>query len=371
MNISNNTTTQVILPTSNDVIQPIAFYVLTWLFFALCDIALVVRLYIRYACFRRLWYDDYLMLVALVLHTAVAILIQLFLKNAYDLEKAENGDLSVMGPDFLPNSGKAFVAIGASINITMVGVLMIKLSFLLFFRRLGTNVRFFNPVWWGILLFTVAASAAQIGMQYFHCFFADINDIFSDRCTSEPALHRIFINSVFSAIVDALSDFLKYDVYMVLVLLRVQLCQKITNTSPRAWSAFLVACIVSFRALFVQRESSIDARQEKQQQREAAYRSAKRRGWRARARQMHDSVLDTFRSAEEISGVDQRKPQRLPDVPSGLMTVNFEDGNNWGKTLPESNVGSNMKVSNERDASSTGTIFQCCNTTCEYSSTRL
>ncbi|KAK8080330.1 hypothetical protein PG997_008148 [Apiospora hydei] len=148
------------------------------------------------------------MLVALVLYTAEAILIQLFVENAYDLEKAENGDLSVIGPDFLSNSGKAFVALGTSINITMVGVLVIKLSFLLFFRRLGTNIRFFNPVWWGIMLFTVAASAAQIGMQDFQCFFANVNDILSDRCTSEPVLHRIFINAVFSAIVDALSDFL-------------------------------------------------------------------------------------------------------------------------------------------------------------------
>ncbi|KAK7956419.1 uncharacterized protein PG986_005641 [Apiospora aurea] len=169
---------------------------------------MAVRLYIRYACFRRLWYGDYIMLIALVLHTAEAILIQLFVRNAYDLAKAENGDLSVTGPDFLPNSGKAFAALGASITITMVGVLVIELSFLIFFRRLGTNIRFFNPVWWSVLLFTVAGTATQIGMQAFQCYFSDINDIFSDRCTSETVLHRNFINPVFSAVVDALSDLL-------------------------------------------------------------------------------------------------------------------------------------------------------------------
>ncbi|KAK7974517.1 hypothetical protein PG989_016365 [Apiospora arundinis] len=405
MDAGNNNTTQIILPTSNDVIESTAFYVLTWLFFGLCTIALFIRLYIRLACFRKLWYDDYLMLVAYVLHTAEAILIQLFLKDAYDLEKAERGDMSVMGPEFLPNSRKAFVALGTSINITMVGVLIIKLSFMLFFRRLGTNIRYFNAVWWGILLFTVAAAAAQIGMQDFGCFFADITYILSEKCTSDTVLHRIFINAIFSAIVDALSDFLivglpiavlwrsrisrskKLLLTVVFGLVSVTIAvtivrgsvfhssytgsgkiQSATFTWFWFYCEFSVACIVSFRALFVQREKSVNAREEEKQQREAAYLSARRRGWRARARQMHDSVLDTFRSAEDMSRTG--KSNGLPDVPSGLMTVNFEDDNNWGRNLPSSTTGRETNVSDERDSSSTGTTFKGSATTCEYVNAR-
>lgn len=79
------------------------------------------------------------MFVALVLHGIEAILIQLFVRYAYDLESVEKGDTSKIGPDFLSNTKKGFVAVGTCINMTIVGVFIVKLNFLLFFRRFTTN----------------------------------------------------------------------------------------------------------------------------------------------------------------------------------------------------------------------------------------
>lgn len=180
--------------------------ILTWLFFALCIVAFAIRAYIRYVCFRRLFFEDYLILVALVLHSAEAVLIQIFVPILYDLEAVQNGDTSKIGPDFFSESRKGFISVGCGMLITLVGVLLVKLNFLFFFRRLGTNVQYFTILWWIVMLFTVAGTVAQIGTLLFGCFFGDVNYIFG-QCATPENNRRVMINAIFSSVVDAVSDF--------------------------------------------------------------------------------------------------------------------------------------------------------------------
>ena len=178
------------------------------MFFGLCIVAISARLYIRYTCFRRLVLEDYLMLFALVLHSAEAVLIQLFARYMYDVEAVEKGDYSVIGPDFFPNSKKAFASLGASVNLTTVGVFIIKINFLIFFKRLGAGIRKFDIAWWAVTIFTVGVTIAMLGMQAFGCFFGSTDYIFSEHCAAEPALGYIYAVAIFSATADALSDIL-------------------------------------------------------------------------------------------------------------------------------------------------------------------
>jgi hypothetical protein len=148
------------------------------------------------------------MLFALSLLTSEAVLAQLYVHHLYDLEAAGKGDISKITADFFTNSKKGLTALGTCLNLIMVGVLAVKINFLLFFRRLGQAIRMFNVAWWAILIFTVAVTIAQIGMQQFGCFFNDMTYVFSKKCTDEAAFKRTFFNTVFSAIADALSDLL-------------------------------------------------------------------------------------------------------------------------------------------------------------------
>lgn len=108
---------------------------------------------------------------------------------------------------------------------------------------------------------------------------------------------------------------------------------------------------MSFRTLFVQRNNKASDEQREQLRREAAYQSALRRGWRAKARHFHDSLLDTCRSLEDWSGSDESLGLRgLPAVPSGLMTVDFNDDNNWSRGVTRDGI-SNEKASLESPAS--------------------
>ncbi|KAH8883486.1 hypothetical protein GQ53DRAFT_752963 [Thozetella sp. PMI_491] len=366
-------------PTANDDISPPAFYSLTWIFFALCNIAFAVRAYIRYACFRRFLLEDYIMMFALLLHNVEAVLIQLFVGYAYDLEAVEKGDYSKIGPNFFDNSHKAFIGIGTSVNLTIVGVLLVKINFMIFFRRLGEHIQKFNILWWGVLLFTIAGAAAQIGMQEFNCFFGKIEDIFSGMCTSDAALHRIFFNAIFSATVDAVSDFLilgfpvvllwksristKKKLALTLIFGLVFLTIAITivrgsifhqvydgtgvkgsmQSATFTWFwfycefsvAFIIACVVSFRTLFVQQRNQSSIRYNEEQRREAEYRDAMQRGWRVRLRHFHDSVIYTCKSLEGYSSSDASSMamRGIPQTGMGLMTVDFNDDTNWRRDL--------------------------------------
>ncbi|KAF2832522.1 hypothetical protein CC86DRAFT_401289 [Ophiobolus disseminans] len=365
--------------TSNPVISVTTFYVMNWLFFAICTVAITARLYIRYVCFRRLILEDYLMLFAWVLHSADAILVQLWVRYQYDLEAVGKGDLSKLTPNFMPNSKKGFAALGASVNLTMVGVLIVKLNFLIFFRRLGRNIHRFNIAWWAILVFTVGTTVAQIAMQNFGCFFGDVTYIFSAHCEDMAVLKHIMFNAIFSAVADALSDLFiialpvtilwksrinkrkKFVLTLVFGLVFFTISITIvrgsvfhdvygnvsksgggrmqSGTFTWFWFyvefsvAFIIACIVSFRTLFVQRKNESEDRDQVRQWREQLHGSAIRRDLRPKARKMYDSLLDTCKTLEGVSKNDDgRSMHGLPSVPTGLMTVNFEDDNNWAMT---------------------------------------
>jgi len=99
--------------------------------------------------------------------------------------------------------------------------------------------------------------------------------------------------------------------------------------------AFIIACVVSFRTLFVQKSKKKQDALRQQQRREEAYRSAIRRGrgWRNKFQQIQDSMLYTCKELEGWSGSEAETlaMRGLPTVPSGLMTVDFDDDSNWAK----------------------------------------
>lgn len=107
-------------------------------------------------CFHRLLVEDYLMLLALAMHNVEAVLAQIYAKYVFDLEAVLNGDLSRITTNFTPNSQKAFVALGICINLSMIGILIVKINFSLFLRRIGANIGGrFNVMWWAVVLFTL------------------------------------------------------------------------------------------------------------------------------------------------------------------------------------------------------------------------
>lgn len=149
------------------------------------------------------------MLLALAMHNVEVVLIQVYAKYAFDMEAVQRGDLSRMTPEFMPNNHKAFVALGICVNMSMVGIVIVKLTFLLFFRRIVVHTgRGFNMIWWGVALFTIAGAVAQLAMMEYRCIYGPIEQIVNSEACNGPYIRWLMITSIFSAVQDAVSDLL-------------------------------------------------------------------------------------------------------------------------------------------------------------------
>lgn len=83
----------------------------------------------------------------------------------------------------------------------------VKLSFLLFFRRLGDRVPKFNWFWWPIVLFVIAIWLASIGDAPYKCELGSTETL-NAYCTTEPANRFTEIIIQVNCVLDVLSDFL-------------------------------------------------------------------------------------------------------------------------------------------------------------------
>ncbi|KAK8066881.1 hypothetical protein PG997_013628 [Apiospora hydei] len=409
-----------------------AFYALAWVIFAACTVAFGIRLYIRHACFHRLLVDDYLMLIALCMLGTVAVLIQVYVRYGYQLQAFQQGDMSHFGPHSFQDYSKAFMATGVSVIVEMIGIFIVKLTFLLFFRRLGAKVDWFTRMWWGscsslsllrwpssefrtiavsseaptIYSLVVAATALSPCSEYSFLPSSPSRQMLSPMFSVSPHLSFVPIELKHAAPEEIQAN---YAIALVLCLpviilwrSRIEIRKKIiltfvfglasltiaitiirgsifhnafdadgriTKSSQSitfTWFwwycefgvSFLISCIVSFRSLFVQRRNHSLDRQEKQRQGQGP-RSGGRLDWRARIYRFHDSVVDTAKTLDGWHDGDSGTTlamhnQQLPDVPPGLMTVDFNDDGNWKKKTREGQVDSSL--SGERPVSARSLI---------------
>lgn len=131
------------------------------------------RIYTRVKVFRRLFWDDALVFVAWLLLLAIAILGQFMKGPTYLVVAIGTGEV-LPPPDFLqqlqlyPRGQVVFFW------LYFTGLWAIKLSFLLFFRRLGNRVRSQKIIWWIVLALTVAFFVTVVGILDYACLLGSI-----------------------------------------------------------------------------------------------------------------------------------------------------------------------------------------------------
>lgn len=137
---------------SDDLQQP-TFLGLTWTLYALCVLFFAARLWIRWVCFRRPFAEDYLMVFATVLLTAIQALGQHYAADIYNLMALVNGNLPLAifadAAAFFERTESMLESCGSAIILFIVGFYTIKVNFLLFFYRMGDRLlRIYRIVWW-------------------------------------------------------------------------------------------------------------------------------------------------------------------------------------------------------------------------------
>lgn len=139
------------------------------------------RLLVRYKIFGRLQVDDALVFFAWVLLLTNTVLWQVGKKAMYENIAVSSGQLFPPPVNFAHNSEQYLRRSVAVIIFFYTSLWAIKLSFMIFFKRLGQNVRHQNVVWWTVLAITAASYFACLGDINYKCLVSSFSYL-SGKC---------------------------------------------------------------------------------------------------------------------------------------------------------------------------------------------
>ncbi|KAI1131764.1 hypothetical protein F5Y10DRAFT_261927 [Nemania abortiva] len=373
-----SSTTEHVKPV-HDLLSVPAFKAFFWLTSAIMALALAGRATIRIVCFRKLLFEDALMILALSFYITNSIIGTLYAQDLYNLSHIVDGSF-VPGPSFKTDTIQALRGFVATSILTYAGLWAIKLSFLMFFYRLGYQLPKFRVWWWFIFSFVIASGLVQVGIIEYRCFLSDIDTILA-TCSTLSTLYETRRRVIVSVTLDIVSDFLMI-VFPISIFWnsRLKLRQKIvlsavfslvgfaiavtiirggfsTNLNEPSAAAqlnvafdfwitleyfisFLIACAVSFRSLFVQRRakaSKTSGMQARLQHTPTSKRGPNSGGLGARMRRWQESFLDT---CYELEGSDPGFQMRsLPRPASGGITIDFSHGAEASVWATPANIG--------------------------------
>ena len=146
-----------------------------------------------------------MVLCALGFALASAIVWQTFMSHdMYELMDVSAG-LALPGPSFLFDGRRYSQASLAVIILFYSSLWSIKLSFLIFFRRLGKNVARQKLIWWPVLGFTVASYVVAISILQYRCLVNSMLYLI-ENCTTDSAIQFQRATLLCSCVLDVLTD---------------------------------------------------------------------------------------------------------------------------------------------------------------------
>ncbi|KAK7959810.1 uncharacterized protein PG986_004664 [Apiospora aurea] len=317
-------------PSTDLFVSETAFKVVVWLTTAICIVVSALRFTIRYLTFRRLFNEDYFMLFSVLCLITLAAILQHFLGYMYLVLEMPT---QVKMPDrvVLEEPG-----LRTALTLNTVGIWAIKLNFLAFFRRFGIQIRSYMISWWVASFLVVSCGLVQIGVilaigsqfdslalitenliHVYTIYKASIAlDVISDAIIfiawrsgitvrQKLVLTGVFLlvgftvavtivrGNIFGGVYKAVGDANHIRVLNIGWLLFWFMIQYIVS--------FMIACIISFRSLWVNKREKNNSRRFQLDQRQRAAGdlspadSRQRRGPRSR---WQDSVLQTLADLE-------------------------------------------------------------------------
>ena len=142
----------------------------------------VFRVLVRLKVFRRLHADDALVLFACIMLFINTVLWQSDVDDLYENIAVSAGQL-FPPPTELPHNTERYLRRSIVVIVLFyTGLWSVKLSFLIFFKRLGHNVRHQSILWWFVLIVTVASWVTCLGTIEYHCLASSFTYITGAFC---------------------------------------------------------------------------------------------------------------------------------------------------------------------------------------------
>lgn len=159
----------------------------------------------RIRSFKKFYWDDAFVLIAWLMLLASAIIWQCISKNMYQALYIASGVSLSIPPTFIEDSQTYLRGMLAIILLFQSGLWSVKISFLLFFRRLGENVSGQKVHWWIAFAFTLATYFVGIGTIQYNCLTPSFADIIQN-CSFGPAINFERTTLITNCMIDVSSD---------------------------------------------------------------------------------------------------------------------------------------------------------------------
>lgn len=144
------------------------------------------------------------MVGAVAVLIAISAVLQTYLGDLYALLHVQNM-LALPGPDFMNQMARGLRGDAIAIVLSIIGLWMIKLNFLLFFYRIGYQIKAYLTTWWVALVLVMACGFINLGMVPYDCMLGSMMHI-TVTCAVESNVQKIYNLYIVSVAIDVLSD---------------------------------------------------------------------------------------------------------------------------------------------------------------------
>ncbi|KAJ6145437.1 hypothetical protein N7470_009332 [Penicillium chermesinum] len=277
------------IPSQASNISHSTFAGITWTFAALTTASLCFRLYVQVTTFRRLYIDDFLVLLAWAIIFATTIIWEVVSRPLYDHELTSLGK-EKLTENFLHRYETFTRFVGPFEILFYSGLWAVKLSFLAFFYRLCLQVKSMRIWWIFVLCFTISVYIISIGDIQYSCSFGSIEEMFlldnvhyqnrtfwanaAGDVISDIMILSIPILTLYNAQISLHKKVILLGMYSVTIIIMAIAIVRVATTLDDqiniAWlcfwsfievyAAIIVSCVASGRQLFVTRAQSLRGR---------------------------------------------------------------------------------------------------------------
>ena len=164
-----------------------------------------MRLVVRWKSFKKLDFDDGFVIFAWVLALLTAIDWQIVAGFMYQFIAITRGQLWPPPATFVDDSERYFTGSAVFIIFFYTSLWAVKISFLLFFKRLGLNVRRQKVLWWCVFAFTIATYLSCIGNIQYSCLVVPLAELVK-HCSNDWEINFQQTTLKFNCAVDVLTD---------------------------------------------------------------------------------------------------------------------------------------------------------------------
>ncbi|KAF2464461.1 uncharacterized protein BDR25DRAFT_346681 [Lindgomyces ingoldianus] len=268
------------------------FMTTIWAVTAVSFSFLGVRIFSRIRSIKRLHGDDYLVIFAWGLSLLSATCWHFISPKMYEVQAIGSGDIWPP-PDNVITRTKQYFS-GQLIVIAFFHAILyfIKMSFMIFFKKLGKDIPTLTVYWYGVFAFTGAAFLVTLGTMDYQCMISAFEDILA-KCLSPDGKARILFALRLATALDVTTDCLVMTIpFSILWRVRIPLKRRLAlfgifslvlitiafsitrlavishNLADPSWLymwssieqniAILVACLGSFKTLFSAEGTSLD-----------------------------------------------------------------------------------------------------------------